>query len=57
MDYGNKTAEEYKADAAKDEAEYWQFKKISAEHDAKYAMMRTEIMEERMKAVKILNGV
>ena len=53
----DKTAEEYKVDSAKDEAEYWQFKKIAAEHDAKCAMMRTEIMEERMKAIKILNGV
>ena len=53
----DKTAEEYKVEAAKSEAEYWKFKKIAAEHDAKYSMMRTEIMEERRKAVKILNGV
>ena len=53
----DKTAEEYKVEAAKNEAEYWEFKKITAEHDANYAKIRTEIMEERMKAVKILNGV
>lgn len=51
-----KTVEEYKVDAAKSEAEYWEFKKTAAEHDAKYAMIRTEVMKERMKAVKILNG-
>lgn len=52
----DKTAEEYKVDAAKNEAEYWKFKRIAAEHDAKYAIIRTEMMEERVKAIKVING-
>ena len=53
----DKTVEQYKVDAAKDEAEYWKFKKIAAEHDAEYAKMHNEMMEERVRSIKVIKGV